>query len=42
MIRLGFNLYNGFDSGSVVDTFSDLNETNYKVAMKAINARFDR
>lgn len=40
LILLGFNLYNSHEGLSVIDTFSGLDETNFRLAINAIKTRF--
>ena len=44
LIRLGFNLFNGYSEGriDVLSVFSGLDDSNYEIAKKAIDIRFNR
>lgn len=44
LIRLGFNLFNGYaeDHCDVFSVLCGLDDINYKIAMKAIDIRFNR
>src|SRR5690625_2953473 len=36
LVKLAFNLYNNFPSGTIVDVFANLDEQNRRLALKAI------
>ncbi|MFE8698253.1 DUF6075 family protein [Cytobacillus sp. FJAT-53684] len=40
LVKLGFNLYNNYPCGTVVDLFGNLDEKNRKLALNAIQLRF--
>lgn len=40
LVKLGFNLYNNYPCGTVVDMFGNLDEKNRKLALNAIQLRF--
>ncbi len=40
LVKLGFNLYNGYESDNFRDTFSVLDETNRYIAIEALKYRF--
>lgn len=44
LIKLGFNLYNGYKSeyDDVLNIFSNLDHQNFGIALQAINIRFNR
>lgn len=42
LIRLGFNLYNGYSPADIRDIFSVLDQRNIELALKAIEFRFNR
>lgn len=42
MIQLGFNLYNNSTAPAPLELFSTLDNENYRIAMKAINIRFNK
>ncbi|WP_071396626.1 DUF6075 family protein [Bacillus tuaregi] len=40
LVELGFNLYNNYPCGTVVDLFGNLDEKNRRLALNAIKLRF--
>ena len=42
LIKLAFNLYNGFESDTALNTFAALDSDNFDIAMDAIKLRFNR
>lgn len=44
LVRLGFNLFNGYSEGSsdVLSVLSGLDDTNYEIARRAIDIRFNK
>lgn len=42
LVKLAFNLYSSQNEANVVEVFRSLDEENYKLAMKAIDVRFNR
>jgi len=42
LIRLGFNLYNGYSPADIRDIFSVLDQENIELALEAIEYRFNR
>lgn len=42
LVKLAFNLYSSGNEANVVEVFRSLDDENYKLAMKAIDVRFNR
>lgn len=40
LVKLGFNLYNGYPSDAFRDTFAPLDETNRQLVLEALKIRF--